>query len=933
MINEGKMTKLYVYSLDSDGCNELSKRMNVFVDVCKEAEQNTLTSDHEFQAFNAPIRHASYNVAITGPFCMRNSDPYDHSDFNSRLTEILGPKDAERWHERRAKRTQAKLIAAANNGIPLFNLQESAPGFVQDTLNELNKLNSGAYKEISFLFNNNPERFQHNLAIIYNSQELTPIGAPFCRTENTRVIGQAFKKINPATGQAQYFVMQNIHGYHFDKAKDGENVLKKLLELPESIKRNIEDALKKENNDRLPDYDVCLTGDTNCRRPPTDDEFKYIGKNTATVAPQNATYFDDVYRVDYTDGAFFVTYKNGERIPTDPQIVNPRILDAHGTPVNEIKVSAHQALKNNHFQEFPFANQYRLDNFQQRFNELNIQGCGIIYEKNDYNVCRIKITSKEDISSQLEEAFKYVEKIKTDTGFKYNIYPNEEITQLKIEKRELLKFTMRSELINLVTQGNKEQLTSTIKAWLESYPDLLQETLEVNTADINQDIFLKASTAKNFNLGEAWGNNPDSPFPLAPSISAILNYAAYQVGITNFSDLNKYTPQQKFDYISSNINDKKLADKDKQLFANLYVDYSQDTRNNYLNGALNFVQSLKTSLVPPLRIEELALDKHSERRRRGERTFANESKNYNHEKENIIKELNSFKEGYQSNLTELKNYTTRNAKINIAVGAIAILVGGSAIAAVLLTLPFSLPAIIGLSLLGFAVAMAVLTTSARARTFLKEASSLQKLVNFLERSVTHKKESLEQSEKEALKINNSIKDKMEHIVKLENDARLVDELTKIKDAEKKITSHMSKEEQVQIRMDALNKQDHDEIIAIQGLLIYVGEGQGDYIEQELKNAKNRLDKLPKEVQFHLQNYLYESDPQKNMQLEVGFNKLLGANKGKESVCSFRMFSQNNTNELSPAQASGQNNIQKEPNAVKDNDEQNPKESRIFPMLS
>lgn len=377
----------------------------------------------------------------------------------------------------------------------------------------------------------------------------------------------------------------------------------------------------------------------------------------------------------------------------------------------------------------------------------------------DYNVCRIKITSKEDISSQLEETFQYVEKIKTHTGFKYNVYPNEEITQLQIEKRERLKSTMRSELIHLVTQGDKEQLTSAIKEWLESYPDLLQEALEVNAADIDQDVFLKASTAKNFNIGEAWGNNPDVPFPRAPSISAILNYAAYQVGITNFGDLNKYTPQQKVDHISRNINDKKLADKDKLLFANLYVDYSEETRNNYLNGAIHFLQLLKTSLVPP----DLVLDKHSERRRRGEKKFTNESKNYNQEKENIIMGLNSFKECYQSNLTELKNYTTRNAKINIAVSAIAVLVGGSAIAAVLLISPLSLPAIIGVSLLGFAVAMAVLTTSARARTFLKEASSLQKLVNFLERSVIHKKESLEHSEKEALKINNSIKDKMKTV--------------------------------------------------------------------------------------------------------------------------------------------------------------------------
>ncbi|KTD56562.1 Dot/Icm T4SS effector [Legionella santicrucis] len=933
---------------------EIAKQMNVFVDVRQEAEQNTLTSDHEFQAFNGPIRHASYNVAITGPFCMQNSDPYDHhSDFNSRLTEVLGIKDAGKWHQQRIKREQAKIIAAANNGISLFNLQETSAVFVQETLDKLNRVNSGHYKALSFSFNNSPDRLQHNLAIIYNSQELTPIGAPFYREENTRIIGQAFKKIDPATGKVQYLVMQNIHGYHFDKAQDGENTLKKLLELPEPIKSNIEDIIKKENNHTLPDYDVCLTGDTNCCHPPTDDEFKYIGVNTATVPPQNATYFDDVYRVDYTDGAFFTTYKNGKRIDTAPQIVNPEIIGAQGTPIENIKVPAHLALKNNHFQEFPFASQYNLDKFQQRFNRLNIQGCGIIYEKNDYNVCRVKITSKEDISLQLEEVFNYVEKIKTSNGFKYNVYPNEEITQLKIEKREHLKYSMRSELINLVDEGDKEQLRVTIKEWLESYPDLLKETLEVNTADIEQDVFLKASTAKNFNIGTAWGNNPDTLFPTAPSISAILNYAAYKVGITNFGDLNKYTSQQKLDYIYKNINDKKLADKDKQLFANIYVDYPEETRNNHLNGAIHFLQSLKTSLTPPLRIEELALDKHSERRKRGEKKFANESKDYNQAKENIIRELNSFKESYQSHLTGVKNHTTRNAKINIAVGAIAVLTGGAAIAAILLTAPFSLPAIVGISLLGLAITTAVLATSTRARSFLKEASSMQKLINFLDNSVTHKKELLGHSEKEALKTNNAIKDKMEHIAKLENGTRLFEELVRIRDAEEKISTHMPKKEQVKVRMDALDKQSHDNVIAIQNLLISVGEGKGDYIEQELKNAKNRLDKLPKFVQSHLQNYLYESDPQKNKQLEAGINKLLGSkkqietnpsqqeeqkpisNKRRGSVFSLGMFSQNNATVLSSSQVPSQNiqKIKEERNVMQNNDEENLKTPLIYPVLS
>lgn len=164
------------------------------------------------------------------------------------------------------------------------------------------------------------------------------------------------------------------------------------------------------------------------------------------------------------------------------------------------------------------------------------------------------------------------------------------------------------------------------------------------------------------------------------------------------------------------------------------------------NGAMRHARD-NVAITRPLCTQNSApYDHHSDTiphrvnpKKRDEIKFANESKDYNKAKENIIMELYSFKEGYQSNLTGLKNYTTRNAKINIALGAIALLVGGSAIAAILLTVPFSLPAIIGVSLLGFAVASAVWATSTRARIFLKDASSMKKLINFLDNSVTHKK--------------------------------------------------------------------------------------------------------------------------------------------------------------------------------------------------
>jgi hypothetical protein len=936
---------------------ELSKRMNVLIDVSKEVQQNTLTSDHEFQAFDGPMKHASYNVANTEyPLCMKDREPYKDREFTDRLKAILGAKKASEWEQQRLIREQEKITAAAKQGIALFNLQETSQQFVEDTLKKLNNEGSEPYqaKMIPFI-GRKPGVLTHNLAIIYNSEELTPIGDVFIRDDLTnpnagpdRVLVQAFKD-----KAGKYIVMQNIHGQHHSNAQEGEKNLAKAMVLPGEIKTQIEEAIKKDGG--ALNYTVCLTGDTYRRRPPIDDEFKYIGVNTSTFTGENSTFWDDKHCVDYTDGSLFVEYENGKLTKDKIQIVKSEILDSNGNSIAPLTVSAEFALTNNHFQEFPFASQYTLDNFQNRFNELGFKDCEVTPEKNDFNVCRVKITSEKNISSQLKQMFKYVEEIQTSEGFKYTVYPNAEIAQLKIKKRDYLKKEMHSELMNLVLEGNTDRLGTTIKEWLDCYPDLLKSVLEINV-DIKQDIFLNCASLAKFNLGDAWNNNNIKEFPNRPSISAILNYAAYQVGVERFGDLNKYTETQKKQYIQNNIGPSNiyLSEKDNLLVQDLLQNIISNERrrsNDELNALIHFLNALKTPLEPPLRV----LEKSPTRRELSDTKLTKGEENYTKAKDHLLKQMDINKQIDDQIIKRIedKNEHSKQAKINIAIGVAAALVGGAAIAAIIFTAPFSLPAIIGLALIGFAITTAVLATSTRARNFLKEATKSQNEINslnqFLEQiqqSVNDKKASLFLLEQQVSTINAETKLQMDTIAKEIEAAKLKDALiheqTNRQKVEEEILANTNMPEETKWfkRTDSLNSKDRDILGAMSNALLEVGDDSKpeNVRQQAIVNAIKNLDELPSDIQNHFQDYFYEKEPKWKLILENGIDRVnfkLNENSTKQELQDLNASRKSAANLLffKPSPVSEQNQQSKKQLQAEKSDSENDNEKTYSPSYS
>lgn len=440
---------------------------------------------------------------------------------------------------------------------------------------------------------------------------------------------------------------------------------------------------------------------------------------------------------------------------------------------------------------------------------------------------------------------------------------------------------MRSELISLIVQGDKIPLRAAIKEWLEYYPDLLKTVLERNEKDVEQDIFLKASATAKFNLGESWPGHGKLSY--RPSISAILHYAAHQVGATDFGNLAQYSAEMKLTYIENHLKDEDLTENDKTILKTMHIICKTD--DNYLDVTINLIQSLKTKLEPPKIIKELALNEDANQRKLAKEEYDKDYHEYTTTKEINSAHLNSFLNLPQL-CDDIRDQKKKFAKINVAVGVLGALVGGATVVAILLTAPISLPIIIGISLIGLAVAATFLATFSRAQNFLNEASYSQKvkatfnsLSDRIGLSILDKNSSLKTLEDKAEEVNNSINKKMAEIEQYQKVMNIKKESTNRDTVEQMIKNNtpMDELEKLNLRYKVLNKEQIRILISINDNLLEVGKNKD--VDINLKQALLNFNNLPKDIQLHFQDYLYQKTDEEHSYLQIGIKQFAQKQSG------------------------------------------------------
>lgn len=404
--------------------NRSDLRLKDFIDYPQASTWDEVYSDHKPQRISCTTEKGNsldlvtYNVALTGPFMVNNIRDKDNTVQSSLWKGVVETKynlksfqeanesqcnDAKqimgRMHAEREQRLIKTLKNQAMSGNSILLLQETTEDFANRLKKELGDgwgvKFSGAGKNIATIWD------MSKLALADEQTEENP------------------KNIISSTSfiyQGETITVSNGHIPHANTALEGEPVV-------------IETLLESTNH--------FFCGDFNRRLPPLDDGFHHNGTGNNN--------FNSREEYDCTDGGF--TFRNGQIVRLESQIIDEqtgRIAKRHDVTVAD-------AVASDTFQECIFPKNYYLDGFHEKISRLGIEMDSISLEKNIYNVSRVMIKSKNNLTNQLAKEFPYVEGTKNSEGeFTYVIYTS--------------PYVMQAKLINELKQNPNKPIEPLIKA-------------------------------------------------------------------------------------------------------------------------------------------------------------------------------------------------------------------------------------------------------------------------------------------------------------------------------------------------------------------------------------------------------------------------------------------------------------------------------------